>query len=349
VISPDDYLRLLPKTELHCHFVSTMPAETLIELAGKYEVALPTTDPDTLFDYDDLADFLVAFRAGHDVVRAPADFERVAYDGVRIGVETGNLRYREYFINPQYFAAPSRGDGRLSYRQVMEPIISGLRAARDDLGVGFRVIAAINRHDGGAAAIDMVREVIANPLPEVVGIGMDDLTPEGLEDPAQFAEAYALARSAGLLTCAHVGETPQSGPENIRIALDELHVDRIDHGYRIVDDPALTAQALDAGVAFTCTPVSTTICSGWSLDPAHRIAAMVAAGLRVTFSSDDAMFFRTDIGREYREALPALGLSLQDAKTIALNGVDAAWCDEDEKRALRSSFAGAMAVLDSAL
>jgi adenosine deaminase len=343
VLTLDGYLRLLPKVELHCHFVSTMPATLLLELAAAQGVELPTTDPERLFQLNDLADFLVAFRAAHASARRPRDFERIAYQGVRIGVERGNLQYREYFVNPQYFA----GHG-LSYRQVMEPIVTGLRAAKVDYGVGFRLIAAINRRDGGTAARELVDTVVANPIPEVVGIGMDDLTIEGQEDPRQFADAYAMARRHGLRTCAHVGETPKSTLEDVRFVLDELAVDRIDHGYRIVDDPALMARALDLQKFFTVTPVSTTICSGWPLDPSHRIAAMIRAGLRVTIATDDAMFFRTDIGREYREGLTAMGFGKDVAARIARDGVEASWCDDDERAAMRASFAGQIAALDAA-
>ncbi len=344
MITEDDYLRLLPKTELHCHFVSTMPATLLVGLAAKHGVELPTTDPERLFRYDDLTDFLVAFRAAHASTRDPSDFEQIAYQGVQIGVGRGNLKYREYFVNPQYFAAHG-----LSYRQVLEPIISGLRAAEADYGVGFRLIPAINRRDGGAAAVELVEQVIANPIDEVVGIGMDDLTLDGREDPRQFAAACALARRHGLRTCAHVGETPGASMDDVRFVLEELAVDRIDHGYRIVDDPVLVARALELGTFFTVTPVSTTICSGWELNSGHRIAAMIRAGLRVTIATDDAMFFRTDIGREYREALPALGFGTGAAARIARAGVEAAWCDDAQRAALRGSFAGEITALDAAL
>jgi adenosine deaminase len=343
-VTLDDYLRLLPKVELHCHFVSTMPATLLVELAAAHGVELPTTDPEQLFRFSDLSEFLVAFRAAHASARNPEDFERIAYEGVRIGVERGNLQYREYFVNPQYFAVHG-----LTYRQVVEPILSGLRAAMTDYGVGFRLIPAINRRDGGVAARELVELVVANPMPEVVGIGMDDLTIDGLEDPRQFADAYVLARRHGLRTSAHVGETPRATLDDVRFVLDDLAVDRVDHGYRIVDDPDLVARALDLGTFFTVTPVSTTICSGWSLDPGHRIAAMIRAGLRVTVATDDAMFFRTDIGREYRESLTAMGFGREVAARIAREGVEAAWCDDDERAAMRASFAGQIAALDSAL
>jgi adenosine deaminase len=344
MLSYDDYLQLLPKTELHCHFVSTMDAALFLELAEKHGVELPSTDPRTLFDFADLVDFLVAFRFAHDVIRDAADFERVAYEGVRSAVSDGNLRYREYYVNPQYFA--ERG---LSYVDVIDPIIAGLRRAERDFGVGFRIVVAINRRDSAASAVDLVRQIIANPRPEVVGVGQDDLTPENTEDPTRFAEAYRLAAASGLKLTAHAGETDAATPEAVREAIEVLGVDRIDHGYRIVDDPALVALARERGIGFTVTPVSTTICSGWTLDAGHRIRAMIDAGLPVAVSTDDAMFFRTDLGREYREGLAAMGIDAVTAKRVALEGIDIAFCDEPEKDRLRAEFRAAFLSLDALL
>ena len=118
VIALDDYLRLLPKTELHCHFVSTMSAGMLIEQAERYGVPLATTDPAALFDYADLRDFLVAFEAAHQVLRTSDDLARVAYDGVRLAATDGALRYREYFVNPQSFAEVGVG-----YLTLMDGVI----------------------------------------------------------------------------------------------------------------------------------------------------------------------------------------------------------------------------------
>ena len=261
-------------------------------------------------------------------------------------VVKGALRYREYPINPRYFAPKG-----FTYRQLLDPIISGLRAAEADLGVGFRLIIGINRGDGAAA--ELVRTMIDNPYAEVVALGQDDLTPELTEDPGRFADAHALARQSGLRMTAHAGVRPVDGPGNVKVAMDVLKVGRIDHSYMIVDDPELTARAKDSQIPFACTPVSTTICSGWTLDPSHRIARMarmvrmVREGLNVSFSTDDAVFFRTSLAREFQEALPALDLGLGDARAIALAGVEGAFCDEDAKAALRARFLGEIASLDA--
>jgi adenosine deaminase len=344
MIALDDYLRLLPKTELHCHFVSTMTAGMLISQAEKHGVPVRTTDPAELFDYRDLRDFLVAFEAAHQVLRTPEELAQVAYDGVRIAAVDGALRYREYFVNPQSFAEVG-----LAYQPLMEGVIAGLRRAEQDFGVGFTVIVAIRKDVTPEEAVGLVRLVAANPYPEVVGIGADYLTKEGTEDPARFVDAYRLAKDLGYRTSIHAGETPSASPDDVRAAIDVLGVDRIDHGYRVVDDPELLARVVESQIPFDATPVSTTICSGWPLDPQHRLARLIAAGANVNISTDDALFFRTDLGREYREGLVALGVDAATARRLALNGVEAAFCSDEEKAALRARFTGELLTLDAML
>lgn len=344
MISYADYLQLLPKTELHCHFVSTMKPALLLELARKNDVALPSDNLDKLLDSDNLVDFLKLFNAAHEVIVTGDDFARVAYDGVRDAIGEGNLRYREYYLNPQNFAP--RG---MSYADVIDPVIAGLRAAEADFGVGFGIVVAINRQFSASAAVDLVQSVIDNPRDEVFGIGQDDLAPDGSESPWIWADAYDLAGRHGLKRTAHVGETMQAAPSNILVALDQLHVDRIDHGYRSVDDPAIVKRLHDEEIPVTCTPTSTQVLSQWYPSADHRIAHMIRAGLTVTFATDDAVFFRTDIGSEYRDWLPAMGFGPDVAKRISLTGARSAWCPEEQRSRLVAEFTAQHIALDALL
>jgi adenosine deaminase len=343
VLPITEYLRLLPKAELHCHFVSTMRMSTLIELAERHGVELRTTDVGALLEYRGLPDFLDVFNAAHAVLTSATEISRVAYEGVEDAVRDGNLRYREYFVNPDNFAPLG-----IDYPTLIDAMIDGLRTAESDYGVGFRIVVAINRSLPASAAVALVEQMLAHPRPEVVGIGQDDLTPELTEDPLRFRDAYLLAERHGLHRTAHVGETMSADPRNVLAAIDELHVERIDHGYRAVDDPEVLERALASGVAFTCTPSSTRLLSGWEFTPEHRIAAMVRAGLRVTLATDDAVFFRADIGGEYADALPAMGL-VGFAAQIARTGFEAAWCDDAEKTRYLRDADGAALALSAAL
>jgi adenosine deaminase len=344
MLTESDYLRLLPKAELHCHFVSTMRVSTLLELAAAHDVALKTDDLDALLDYEGLPDFLDVFNAAHLALTTGDEIARVAYEGVADAVSSGNLRYREYFINPDNFAP--RG---IDYPSLIDAMVDGLDQAERDFGVGYRIVAAINRSLPASAATALVETVLAHPRERVVGIGQDDLTPELTEDPTRFREAYALAERHGLRRTAHVGETMQASPRNVLDAITELHVDRIDHGYRVVDDAEVLARVAETGIPFTCTPHSTDMLSGWEFAPDHRIAKMIRAGLPVTLATDDAVFFKTDIGAEYIVALPAMGFGAADAARIARAGFEAAWCDDEEKQRLLADADGAILALTAAL
>jgi adenosine deaminase len=338
MVTYSDYLQLLPKTELHCHFVSLMQPDTLLALAAKNGVTLP----DRPLESNNLVDFLALFNAAHEVLVTPDDFAELAYDSVRQSVIDGNLRYREVYINPQNFFA--RG---MSYAQVIDPIIAGLQAAETDFAVGFGLVIAINRSMSPAAASELVQQVVDHPRDAVYGIGQDDLASDGTESPELWGDAYDLAGRHGLKRTAHVGETMQADPQNIITALDVLHVDRIDHGYRAMDDPEVLKRLVDLQIPITCTPSSTQILSQWDPSPDHRIARMIDAGLNVTIATDDAVFFHTDIGREYRDWFPAMQIAPDAAKRVSLAGATSAWCEPTQRARLIAEFEAAHLGLDA--
>ncbi|MFT4306876.1 MAG: hypothetical protein QM604_08300, partial [Microbacterium sp.] len=210
MLSDTDVLRLLPKAELHCHFIATMRVTTLRELTAKHGIPLRTDDLEQLLDYTGLPDFLDVFHAAQQAMREAADISRVAYEGVADAVRAGNLRYREYFVNPDDFAQLG-----VDYPTLVDALVEGFGRAEREFGVGYRLIAAINRSRGPEAAVAMVETVLAHPHPAVVGIGQDYLTPELTEDPLRFRDAYALAERHGLRLTAHVGETLGASPRNV--------------------------------------------------------------------------------------------------------------------------------------
>ena len=336
-----DYLRLLPKVELHCHFVATIRPSTLVELARRHDVALPSEDPAELFDYDNIVDFLEVFNQAFRVFVDEGVFERVAYESVEDAVAAGNLRYREYFVNADRFP--------ISYGAVLDAVVAGLRAAERDFGVGFGIIPAITRTETPDDAVALVRTMIDDGRPEVLGLGQDDLTRDNTESPELWTEAYALAARHGLRRTAHVAEIPGSTADAVTVALRDLDCGRIDHGYHVLDDPAVVEVARERQVPFTCTPFSTQVLSGWAMTPDHPVAQMIRAGLNVTLSTDDPTFFRTDIGREYAEALPAMGFGPDVARRIALAGVDAGGCGPEQKERLRADFTAQIRALDARL
>ena len=339
-----EYLRLVPKIELHCHVVAVLRPERLLGWARERGVALPSEDPDALFDYDNIVDFLAVFNAAHEVFRTADDFAVLAYEGVADAVADGNLRYREYYVNPDNFAHLG-----IDYPTVIDGLIDGLRRAEAEFGVGFGIVPAVNRSFSLETALALVETMAAHPRPEVIGLGQDDLRGDGQESPLDWAPVFERARELGLRVTAHVGELPSSCAGDVITAWDGLELDRVDHGYHVMDDPARVAEARERGIRFTVTPRSTQFLSGWPLDAEHRIAGMIIAGLHVTLATDDQLFFRTSLREEYEHVGLGMGFGPDVIEKIVLDAVDATWLDEGPKDALRADFRGQLRALRAAL
>ena len=335
-----EYLRRLPKVELHCHVEGTLRPATVVELAGKHGIALPTHDVHHIYDYATIYEFLEIFRFVNSTVITQDDFARIAFESLEDGVKLGNLKYREMFFNPTLHTI--RG---VSMSTVVDGLIDGARAAEADFGVRCLLIADVYRQDPVPMAVQMTEQVIELGRDEVIGLGMD--AAEAPDPPEQFVECFELAAKAGLHRTSHASE--DAPPVNITTCLDVLGCERIDHGYHILEDDAVIARCRDEGIHFTCCPTSTAMVYGWPDLTTHPINAMLEAGLLVHLNSDDPTMFRTDIGKEYVDFVGQNAYPPDLAKTMVLNAVDAAWLDPSDKASLRKAFEAEIAQLDAEL
>jgi adenosine deaminase len=335
-----EYLRGLPKVELHCHVEGTLRPDTVVDLARKHDITLPTSDVERIYDYDTIYEFLEIFRFVNSTVIERDDFARVAYESLEDGERLGNLKYREMFFNPTLHT--TRG---VAMATIIDGLIDGIRAAEADLGVRCFLIADVYRQDTVEMAMQMTEEVIANRRPELIGLGMD--AAEAPDPPEKFAGCFALAGAAGLHRTSHAAE--DGPPLNISTCLDVLGCERIDHGYHILEDDAVVARCRDEGIHFTCCPTSTSIVYGWPDLTKHPINEMMASGLLVHLNSDDPTMFHTDIGKEYVDFVGQNDYPPDVAKQLVRNGVDATWLDDIDKVALHRAFDLEIASLDERL
>ena len=326
----DEFLRRVPKVELHCHFEGTVRPGTFADLARKHGVALPTDDVDRLYDYDSIYEFLKIFAMVSSTLIDQEDFARAAYESIEDGVKLGNLRYREMFFNPTLHT--KRG---VPYKTVVDGLVDGIQAAESDFGVPCRLIADVYRQDSPAEAREMVEQVLEHRRDELIGLGMDGA--EAPDPPEQFVDAYRLAGSGGLRLTAHACEDAPA--QNIATCLDVLGCERIDHGYHILGDDALVERCRDEGITFTVCPTATAVCY---FDPedytTHPIREMAARGLKIMVNSDDPSMFHTDIGTEYVKMANAAEWGVDTVRELSLNGVDGSWLSDDEKRRMRQEF-----------
>lgn len=318
-----EVIRKLPKAEIHIHLEGAILPGTATELANKNGVPLPACDKvEDLYSYDNLMDFLAVYGAIADSIVTVDDFRRITYEMLQ-SAAGNNCRYMEFFISPHAHKG-------VPFARQFEGIRKGMADAETDFGIVSRIIPGMNRELGPSAGEDYLDEILANRGDDLIGLGLD--YNEAPFPPKPFADVFARAKQAGLHLTAHAGE---SGPaEYIAGSLDALKVERIDHGYNIVNDPALVARCRDEGIAFTCCPSTTKYTTDWRdlADPQHPIRRMKEAGLAVTINSDDPPMFATDLGREFELAHSDLGFSLQDIKTVILASLEASWLDEATKR-----------------
>jgi len=178
----------------------------------------------------------------------------------------------------------------------------------------------------------------------VIGVGMDS-TELGI-DLAAFKPAFDLARSAGLRVTGHAGEAVGVGPANIRVALDVLGVERIDHGVAVMEDPELVRRLAGERIPLTVCPNSNVVIANRfpSLE-AHPFRAMRAAGLVATINTDDPGMTDLDLGKEYRTVAAAQRLTFDEIAAVALDGVEACWLEGADKAALRAEFEARLAEL----
>ncbi|MFN3641858.1 MAG: adenosine deaminase [Gemmobacter sp.] len=321
-------LRRLPKAELHLHLEGAIRPETALELARRNGVDLGTTDVASLYSYSDLPGFLAVYTRIAAAIRTPRDFERITYEMLQSCAASG-ARHVEFYISPHAHAG-------VPFADQWRGIRAGIAAAGIDFGLTALFAPGINRELGPAAAEEYLDACLALRCDEMAGIGLD--YNEAPHPPEPFGPVLARARAAGLHTAAHAGE---GGPAAfIAASLDILGAERIDHGYAVMDDPALVARCRAAGTVFTCCPTTTTFTTRHRnlAAPDHPIRRMREAGLIVTIHSDDPTMFGTTLAEEYRRAQSALGFTAADIRASILAGLAASWLPETDRARLAADW-----------
>jgi adenosine deaminase len=321
----------LPKVELHCHVEGTMRPATVVELARQNGIELPTADPTELYRYTSLDSFLKVFWLVQSTLARREDWARLAYESILDGAAHG-LVYRETFFTPARHLAAGQ-----DLAEIVAGLAEGLEAAEQETGARAMLIAGIDRAYGGAAGQEMVRRLVelrqlgSAGTERVIGIGLDS-TEQGV-DPADFAEAFAVAGKAGLRRTSHQGET--TPPSYIRAGLDLLGSERIDHGLTCMQDPELVRRLAGDRIPLTVCPNSNVrIANAVPRLEDHPYAKMRAAGLVATLNTDDPALTDLDLGQEYRSVMAAFGYDWADMTAVALDGVEATWLDDSDKHAL---------------
>ena len=337
-----DVFDLIPKVELHCHVEGTIRPSTVAELAAKNERALPVDDLEDLYVYDSLNGFLKIFWFVQEMLADRDDWRRISYESVVDAAPYG-LRYRETFFTPARHLEMGQ-----DLAEIVAGLTEGLELAEAETGTRAMLILDMDRAFGPEAGLELIERLgelrRAGAAERVIGVGMDS-TEIGV-DPRSYAPAFELAARLGLRRTAHAGE--DTGPDNIAMALEALGIERVDHGLSVLQDAELTERLVAERIPLDVCPNSNVMIA--NKVPAlseHPFRRMREEGLLATLNTDDPAMTDLDLGKEYRSVAEALGMSFEDMCQVALDGVEAAWLDETEERALRTRFERELAELRS--
>ncbi len=310
------FLRGLPKAELHLHIEGTLEPELSFALAARNGVALPFRDVETLraaYDFRDLQSFLDLYYAGASVLRTEQDFHDLARAYLEIAAAEHVVR-AEIFFDPQTHAA--RGIPLATVLDGLERACLEARGA----GVSTGLILCFLRHLSEAEAFATLEEALPH-RDRILGIGLD--SSERGHPPEKFARVFARCRELGFRLVAHAGE---EGPAaNVAGALDALGAERIDHGVRCLEDPALVARLARERIPLTVCPLSNVRLRVFDRMDDHVLPRLLEAGVLATINSDDPAYFGGYVTRNFETASEALGLGPEDAVRLARNSLEAAF------------------------
>ena len=301
----------LPKAELHLHIEGSLEPEMLFELARRNGVTIPFASAEEVraaYSFSNLQDFLDIYYQGMSVLLTEQDFFDLTW-AYLLRAHDDNVRHVEIFFDPQ--GHTSRGVG---FTTVLNGIEAALKRAEAELGITYRLIMCFLRHLPEEDAFATL--ALAEPhLPRIHGVGLD--SSELGHPPSKFARVFARARALGLHVTAHAGE--EGPPAYVWEALDLLKVERIDHGNRALEDPALTARIAAEGLTLTVCPLSNLrlcVILEIALSPVRR---MLDAGLKVTINSDDPAYFGGYVNDNFHAVAQALDLSAEQIVDLARN------------------------------
>jgi adenosine deaminase len=319
-----EFIRGLPKAELHVHIEGTLEPELAFQLAAKHGVRLPyatVSDLQHAYQFSNLQSFLDIYYAGADVLRDEEDFYLLtrAYLGK---ARSQGVVHVEIFFDPQTHAP--RG---VAFDTVLTGMRRALLEAERESEMTFRLIPCFLRHLSASDAMNMLEQALPHRN-SIHAVGLD--SSEAGHPPTKFREVFARARREGLPAVAHAGE--EGPPAYIREALDVLKVLRIDHGVRCEEDEELMERLARERMPLTMCPLSNVKLRVFDKLESHNLKRLLERGLCVTVNSDDPAYFGGYLLENYLAVQEALALTRDELTLLARNSIEASFLSPADKR-----------------
>jgi len=312
-----EFIRAMPKAELHLHIEGTLEPELAFTLAERNQIRLPQTSAAEMrasYAFDDLTSFLVRYYEGMRVLQTADDFHDLAWAYLQRAHDE-RVRYAEIFFDPQ--AHTARG---VSFDTVLGGLRQAVVEARRRFGLRVQLIMCILRdHSAEFAMATLVQSL---PYREwIAGIGLD--SDEKGNPPLKFADVFRRARAEGYQLTMHCDVDQDDSVEHIRQCLEVIGVDRIDHGVNVLESGELTAEVRRRGLGLTVCPISNRWVTGDL--KAGQIRQMLDLGVRVTVNSDDPAYFAAYVTDNLIAAQQAAALEPAELLQLERNAIEIAW------------------------
>lgn len=320
------FIREIPKAELHIHIEGSFEPELIFAIAERNGIELSYSSVESLreaYNFNNLQSFLDIYYEGAGVLLHEQDFYDLTWAYMQ-QLKAQNCVHVELFFDPQ-----THTERNVPFQTAIDGIWRALQDAETQYGISSRLIMCFLRHLSEESAFETLEQ--AMPFKDrIIGVGLD--SSELGNPPSKFERVFAKAKEEGFLLVAHAGE---EGPADyIHEALDLLHIDRLDHGNRCLDDPELVKRLVKEQIALTVCPVSNRELQVCPDLKDHCVKEMLDLGLLVTVNSDDPAYFRGSLNDNYLETAEALGLSKQDIYQLARNSFTASFLPASEKARL---------------
>lgn len=321
--SLEQLVQQLPKTELHLHIEGTFEPELMFEIAARNGVQLPYANIEALraaYDFHNLQSFLDLYYAGAAVLLNEQDFYDLTWAYLE-KAHADNIVHTEIFFDPQTHTMRN-----IPFAVVYQGIRKALDNAKTQWGMTSKLIMSFLRHLSEEEGFDVLEQ--AKPfLKGIDGFGLD--SSENGHPPAKFERLFMACQELGLPCVAHAGE---EGPaQYVTDSLNLLHVKRIDHGVRSLEDETLVKRLIAEKMPLTVCPLSNIKLKVFDDMKDHPLKKMLDKGMMVTVNSDDPAYFGGYVNDNFNACLHALNLSDNDIVQLAKNSVTASWLSHEEK------------------
>ena len=328
--TPEDRLRTLPKAEVHVHLEGCLEPEVLARWAQQAGVPLPRP-PEQLLQFQGLADFLQFLDWACGLASTRERLAELAYSFSR-RVAASGAGYADVIVNPTHWHA---WHGRL--REMVDAIDAGFSAAEQDGLPPVGLCVSLLRTQSGDEAAELIDLLAAMRHPRVVALSIDGNEATAGRTGPRFADAFRRAGGHGLRRTVHAGES--SGPEGVWDAVELLQADRIDHGVRAIEDPALVELLAERRIPLGICPTSNLTLAVYPSMAAHPIDRLRRAGVPVSVNTDDPVLLSTTLEHEYALCQSAFGWPDEVLREVARTSIDASFAGDGVKARLRQALA----------